>query len=127
MSQHPQSQTNLPPLPGCVGKECRAFTPLPEGTEAAEAQNQHKSEVKVSFPHRPQSQHWERLSEGSRSCCPQPPASTWGALTMRPPGGRCEPPAPAMPWGSSTVHTELQQRDSSTVTYFSQLVWAECS
>lgn len=82
-----QSQTNLPPRAGCVGREFRAFTPLTEGTEA-EAQNQHKSKVKVSFPHRPQPQPWERLSEGSRSCCPQPPTTG---------GSGCEAPRLLLP------------------------------
>lgn len=82
--------TDKPPTPGCVGREFRAFTPLPKGTEPAEAQNEHKSKVKVSFPHRPnhgtgrdslKSPDPAALSFLPSKTCPQP--MTMGALTMR--------------------------------------------
>lgn len=111
--------TDKPPTPGYVGREFRAFTPLLKGTEPAEAQNQHKSKVKVSFPHRPthctgrgslKSPDPAALSFLPPKPCPQP-------MTM---GGSdyevLEPPVPAMPRGGSTAPTELQQRDISVVT-----------
>lgn len=94
---HPQLQRNLLPLAGCMRREFRAFTPLPKGTKPAEVQNHHKSKAKVSFPHRLQPWHWESLSEGSRSHCPQPIAMG---------GSDREPPSPAMPCGGSMAPPE---------------------